>query len=547
MNTLYRNIIIAVLFLCAAEFVHARRIEGSPHDLSSIASGGTCNYCHTPHGAMRGTPLWNHKLSDVVYKIYESSSLEAKVGQPTGTSKLCLSCHDGSVALTHTQDSKGATVFITPGTSNLGTDLSDDHPISFVYSDELAVKDSQLKSPSQLPEQFTLDQNGELQCTTCHDPHDNQHGDFLRMSTAYSQMCVTCHDLKGWNQSAHQTSTSQVTNSSDKYLKKSKYSTVAENGCNSCHRPHSAGGAQRLLHFRKSEQNCLNCHDGKVASTDFRPIFSKTSKHNVKKYDQKHDLKELAIDAPMHVECVDCHNPHTVTADLAQAPMASGMINGVSGITSDGSVVDKIQFQYELCFKCHADNPDRMQSKITRQITQTNTRYEFDISNPSFHPVTTQGVNDNVPSLKIPRTIADIIYCTDCHNSEKGSSVKGPHGSSNPHLLAYNYETEDYTSESQMAYELCYTCHSRNSILNDESFTLHSKHLSEHTPCSACHDPHGISVSQGNSINNTHLINFDTTIVRRNNLGDLRFEDEGTFAGNCSLLCHGKDHDNESY
>ena len=33
------------------------------------------------------------------YIPYSSSSLQAKPGQPTGTSKLCLSCHDGTIAL----------------------------------------------------------------------------------------------------------------------------------------------------------------------------------------------------------------------------------------------------------------------------------------------------------------------------------------------------------------------------------------------------------------------------------------------------------------
>jgi len=77
-------------------------IRGTPHDLSPVPGGGSCSFCHTPHGALPGTPLWSHKLSTAVYKIYESSSLKAKVGQPTGSSKLCLSCHDGTVALTET-------------------------------------------------------------------------------------------------------------------------------------------------------------------------------------------------------------------------------------------------------------------------------------------------------------------------------------------------------------------------------------------------------------------------------------------------------------
>ncbi|MHC4364637.1 MAG: cytochrome c3 family protein, partial [Planctomycetota bacterium] len=164
--------VLAVVALLASPAVAT--IQGTPHDLSAVAGGNTCSFCHTPHGALTDTPLWNHKLSTAVYNIYQSSSLEAKVGQPTGSSKLCLSCHDGTVALTETISSSfsGGT-YIAPGAGNLGTDLSDDHPISFVYSDTLSAEDVQIRPPSTLAEKLKLDRSGELQCTTCHDAHDN--------------------------------------------------------------------------------------------------------------------------------------------------------------------------------------------------------------------------------------------------------------------------------------------------------------------------------------------------------------------------------------
>jgi hypothetical protein len=219
----------------------------------------------------------------------------------------------------------------------------------------------------------------------------------------------------------------------------------------------------------------------------------------------------------------------------------------VSGVTISGGVVDRAQYEYEVCFKCHGDNPDRVPSAITRRITQTNTRLEFDSSNPSFHPVAGPGVNRNVPSLRPTLTTASIISCTDCHNSSPGAGTKGPHGSDYPPLLAYRYETADHTRESEAAYELCYNCHSRNRILSDESFSKHRVHI-ELAPCSACHDPHGISSAQGNTVNNTHLINFDIVIVRADPVtGRLEFEDQGTFHGRCFLECHGKPHSPLSY
>lgn len=66
-------------------------------------------------------------------------------------------------------------------------------------------------------------------------------------------------------------------------------------------------------------------------------------------------------------------------------------------------------------------------------------------------------------------------------------------------------------------------------------------------PCNTCHDPHGISITQGNSVNNSKLINFNTAVVGPSSSGILRFESTGTFAGRCYLRCHGEDHNPKTY
>jgi ribosomal protein L40E len=257
-----------------------------------------------------------------------------------------------------------------------------------------------------------------------------------------------------------------------------------------------------------------------------------------------HDLSAVVGGA----SCGFCHTPHALQHAPAQAPMISGEMRAVSGITITGAPTGNAQFEYEACFKCHADNPERPQSNITREITQTNTHLEFDPSGPSFHPVVAPGVNPNVPSLVSPLTVATQIYCTDCHGSDSTSIATGPHGSIYPYLLVGQYETADFTSESTSSYELCYRCHSRNSILGNESFAKHGVHLRRGTPCSACHDAHGISASQGSMLNNSHLINFDVAIVQPDlDTGRRIFEDLGVFHGRCWLSCHGHDHSPEEY
>ena len=203
--------------------------------------------------------------------------------------------------------------------------------------------------------------------------------------------------------------------------------------------------------------------------------------------------------------------------------------------------------------KCHGDNNVTTFTEISREHPQINTRLEFDIANPSFHPVTASGKNLSVPSLLSPYTVNSIIYCTDCHNSDDnpntgGAGPRGPHGSIYKPLLEEHYSTADFTVESSFEYALCYKCHDRNSILADDSFSEHKKHIEgEDAPCSVCHDAHGISMTQGNPVNNSHLINFDINVVLPNSSGFRRFEDTGTFQGRCFLSCHGTDHNPETY
>ena len=158
--------------------------------------------------------MWNHNLSAVAsYALYQSDTLNAAPGQPTGTSKLCLSCHDGTVAYDNTT---GGTKM--SGTSAVGSGtngLSDDHPISFTYDTALANADGALHDPSTA---VTIGSGsdtktgtiasamligGQVQCATCHDVHNKftaaivppaTTNRLLRVSNAGSGLCLTCHN-----------------------------------------------------------------------------------------------------------------------------------------------------------------------------------------------------------------------------------------------------------------------------------------------------------------------------------------------------------------
>jgi cytochrome c553 len=236
----------------------------------------------------------------------------------------------------------------------------------------------------------------------------------------------------------------------------------------------------------------------------------------------------------------------------AQAPTIWPSMGKVPGVNVAGLPVDEAQYEYEVCFQCHADDNALDEPYISRVITQLNTRFQFESTAVSFHPVTAPGRNNNVPSLKPPYDESSMIYCSDCHGSEAGGGgPRGVHGSNIEPLLVRQYETLDYTPESAQAYALCYHCHYRegpDGILSDRSFPHELHVVDERTPCSVCHDSHGVSSLQGTMTNNAHLINFDASVVFPDPVtGRLEYRTTGQFQGECFLSCHGANHSPASY
>ena len=193
-------IIFAALVLTTGAF--GQDIVGSAHDFSSAGwntSGEICIACHTPHNAMAGyEPLWNHDVTVASFTLYSSDTLDATPGQPDGVSKLCLSCHDGTVALDSFGGFIGTTDYIT-GDALLGTSLSNDHPISFAYDTALSIADGELADPSTVVSGLggTIDADmlfgGQMECASCHDVHGSGESHLLVMDNAASALCLLCH------------------------------------------------------------------------------------------------------------------------------------------------------------------------------------------------------------------------------------------------------------------------------------------------------------------------------------------------------------------
>jgi len=390
------SLILAGGWMSQGQAARQSKIADTKHNLSASGTGSTkadsesqiCVFCHTPHGAntTNVSPLWNRATSSATYTPYSSESLDAKsaqsgwTGQPLGSSKLCLSCHDGTIALGNVVNApgsglgsnisvSGSTGTVMPAgagatsgyTRRLGTDLSNDHPISITYDSTLSARDGELRTPNGqqqlsggsltingthplvgpratgqgsgigssaagtglygssstrpvLPLENTVGAGsgtGQVQCTTCHDPHikestlTNDATDaaditkernikFLRRprfqmaqpTNTYSDgndiICLACHDkgMQGaggnsWAYSAHANSAvaAQVYKSADADTREfPRGMPVWKVSCLNCHDTHTVQGARRLTRSGGNgtsstlEETCYQCHRDSAGS-----------------------------------------------------------------------------------------------------------------------------------------------------------------------------------------------------------------------------------------------------------------------------------------
>lgn len=330
---------------------------------------------------------------------------------------------------------------------------------------------------------------------------------------------------------------------------------VVTGGCAACH-------YRSYLKSGGGSTHCLYCHgSGKrrgvkpaaipfdiipkgITPKDVEKDLAKLYHHPVLESPGVHraneQLPEVDPKTPRHAECVDCHNPHHLNP-----------VNKFAGIPGQrvGTLVSEATEEKDVCYRCHAESANLPPSS-------TNKRIEFSKENPSFHPVEEEGKNLAVVSLIRPyrerKTENDDISritCSSCHGSDDPGGSRGPHGSNTRHILNAPYSTEDLRNESELAYALCYRCHSRQSILANESFRYHSLHIqgkdhlgNQGTSCSTCHSPHG-------STEYRYLIRFNRSVVSPTRDGKLKFVERGTstFSGECYLTCHGVEHNPKGY
>lgn len=434
-------------------------ISSTRHNFSSSAIGTykadgvtrVCVFCHAPHSPNAPqAPLWNRSLSTASsYVRYSSGSFDAEdisavSGSLTGSSKLCLSCHDGVMAIgtvgvlngmvnaTITRDGGqpmgqipvGTAGVLTGYTRNLGTDLSNDHPISFVFDDTLSTRDGELRRLSTAePMQRDVDTGGavigirapgykpyfpleptgpggagQVECATCHDPHKKDEGatpnKFLRLNrhqvappfggafnAENDQSCLACHDKAGnsWAQSAHANpivADEAYVDSATKLRDYPKGSLTTPNpkvwqrACLNCHDTHTVQGSRRLL------------REGMGGSSGGVLVGGK--------YQLGSSTKPLNSVSAIENTCYQCHQG---TADRI--------------LTSASGTVPDIKTEFERAIRM----PIRTADQGAFSVPSPNTVEVHEITDSDFME-TAENLGKNDVSKRH-------VECTDCHNPHR--------------------------------------------------------------------------------------------------------------------------------
>ena len=205
-----KKVLLTAAFVLVAANAFAV-ITNSKHDFSAsgsavaygnAATAGTqiCVYCHTPHNAKTSALIWSRNNGSAAVVMYDKNvsstlnlTMEAQIGV---SSTLCMSCHDGTVAVDsfNSNGGSGAAKTIT-SSANLGGNMTNDHPIGFIYTSTSADTDIVNAATITLPLFVNGAKTGSMECATCHDVHAKQgvQAKFLRIDNSGSNLCKSCH------------------------------------------------------------------------------------------------------------------------------------------------------------------------------------------------------------------------------------------------------------------------------------------------------------------------------------------------------------------
>jgi len=376
----------------------------------------TCVFCHTPHGDPNKVALpflWNRSFSQQTYNLYASDSLNATLSQPGPSSKMCLSCHDGTLAMGAVNVVNGrltsdvgeiAMVNSLSASSNLGSNLSNDHPLGFSYSSDIANADGELQDPNTVPYIGTRVGQG-----------------VARWNTAGTQIGAA-PDNAPIKAATRFSVPLESSLSSAIGSDKTTFATTVTTGlveCTTCHDPHirSTDNARNIkflrlrrfqavdpsggIEFNKDNDiNCLACHK-KAGWRD--SVHAKESVANLEYNDDAAQQRDFPLGLKVwEAGCLNCHDAHTSEG-------SRWLLN--AGVNNSGESASE-----ETCYRCHSQSGN----VLTASANLGDIRMEFakegamPISDsPEVHTII-NGDFEEVMNVNQRH-----VECSDCHHPHR--------------------------------------------------------------------------------------------------------------------------------
>jgi predicted CXXCH cytochrome family protein len=360
-----------------------------------------------------------------------------------GETKMCLSCHDGSV-----RDSRN-TVCNTPS-----------HTSGVIPSDRVTI-----------PSNFNLSAKGALLCSTCHTPHaalaprDSINMTFMREPNINSSLCIRCHskNMGGTAQGNHPVNVT-IQQQPETIIKAGgRFGTEKPNQiiCETCHMAHGGAGDKRLVLLARDTAApailCEACHTKK-------PI--KPGEPDTRRFSHPVDIRpDSAVEIPetwssgekvvLSVQgdliCFTCHRTH----DAADKEFLLNEQAGEEG----------------LCVRCHKKQRQVLKSTHDLSLSQHPQKNPIDApssrSGPcgSCHAVHT-GKGPFMWARQLPSSVACFEgYCKSCHAPGQCAEKAVPGNSSHPAAKAAAVNSarlplfNDSCEQSTDGKVACMTCH----------------------------------------------------------------------------------------
>lgn len=345
-------------------------VENTHHDIAHVTGNqdkSICAFCHIPHSARSDRGLF---------------SMEGKSGDKLGRiGAFCYACHDGTVT-------PNALVVAPDGTLGLeALTMSHGYNNSALksVSGGLEGNDNIQRSGLLTADKLTGEIPGQIECTTCHDVHNNTYPPFLR--APIESLCIKCH-------------------SGSNFTGKGRWTTVEDEGSQNC--AHSIGMPVAATPFDHSRNLPV---EQKFHQPD--PIYDVVlfTSEEISDPNKHWETGGHLVGVKKAVSCITCHSAHMPNKDLL--------------VGSSGTNGDK-----KLCGGCHGDgnnfaNPgvtdgyhpvfEESEPPYLHYFTDSNTSIDFELQTvelfvtiPSRYPIDSNGQ----------------ITCLTCHVMHNGGEAE---------------------------------------------------------------------------------------------------------------------------